>query len=171
MYFEEKPSIGKQFELSLFLILVDPTTFIPHIGQRRGNLILLASPVYLIWRNRLLTFIATIEPKCALIIGFTRLMWCRIINHVLPTFIQTGVFAVLSLTCQHILIRRYATFKWPPSWERLLTFWIDPLRPTASGNQHHYFEFYSFEIFCFSVNCQSLMYCIDFGLLAPHPYP
>ena len=32
-------------------------------------------------------------------------------------------------------------------------------------------KFYSFEIFCFSVNCQSLMYCIDFGLLAPHPYP
>jgi len=38
-----------------------------------------------------------------------RLVWCRIINHVLPTFIRTGVFAVLSLTCQHIQIRRYAT--------------------------------------------------------------
>ena len=45
VYFGEKPSMGKQFELSLFLILIDPTTFIPHIGQRRGNLILLASPV------------------------------------------------------------------------------------------------------------------------------
>lgn len=101
-----------------------------------------------------------------------RLIWCRIINHVLPTFIRTGVFAVLSLTCQHILMRWYTTFtfKWPPSWERLLTFWVDPLRPTASGNQHHYFRFYSFEIFRFSVNSQSLMYCIDFGLLAPHPY-
>lgn len=33
-----------------------------------------------------------------------RLMWCRVINHVLPTFTRTGVFAVLSLTCQHILI-------------------------------------------------------------------
>ena len=56
VYFGEKPSIGKQFELSLFLILVDPTTFTPHIGQRRGNLILLASPVnplglFYIWNN------------------------------------------------------------------------------------------------------------------------
>lgn len=34
-----------------------------------------------------------------------RLVWCRIINHVLPiAFIRTGVFAVLSLTCQHIQI-------------------------------------------------------------------
>lgn len=34
-----------------------------------------------------------------------------------------------------------ATLKWQivaSIWERLLTFGIDPLRPTASGNQHHY---------------------------------
>lgn len=33
-----------------------------------------------------------------------------------------------------------------------------------------YLNWYSFEIFCFSVNCQSLMYCISFSILALHPY-
>lgn len=51
---------------------------------------------------------ASFNPTCKrldlLMSDLIRLMWCRIINHVLPTFTRTGVFAVLSLTCQHIQI-------------------------------------------------------------------
>ena len=75
------------------------------IGQSPSLLLL---PYLELWTNLcstvsliyLLTMLGTRQPNVN--IGFTRLVWCRIINRVLPTFIQTGVFAVLSLTCQHI---------------------------------------------------------------------